>query len=352
MLQRYRLFKRGRMFYSHDSETGKQESQRTQDRQEAKKLLHAKNETHNNRLLNLSLGRTYLAAHNPGLVNRIWSEVMEQMIENGCQESTRRRCRIAFKNAAFDRIRDQHLCDTASDDFLAVLRGGSPSVNHYLRRLHNLAMKYGWLAWPILPPKGWPKIQSATKRAITHEEHQKILACEQSPEWRSFYELLWELGASQSDAARLTAENIDWESGVIHYQRQKLDPQCAPAVLVIGPRVESILRSLPEIGPLFPTLCQFKENVRSWHFAKRCKKAKVTGVTLHSYRYGWAERAARAGYPERWAQAALGHNSRAVHQAYAKRARVVCPPLEEYENRIGPVRNQCDRTMPEPRSPV
>lgn len=29
------------------------------------------------------------------------------------------------------------------------------------------------------------------------------------------------------------------------------------------------------------------------------KSGRLTGVTLHSYRYGWAERAARAGYPER-----------------------------------------------------
>ena len=41
-----------------------------------------------------------------------------------------------------------------------------------------------------------------------------------------------------------------------------------------------------------------------------------------SYRYAWAERAMRLGYSERGAQAALGHNSRAVHQAYAKKAQV------------------------------
>jgi methionyl-tRNA formyltransferase len=39
-------------------------------------------------------------------------------------------------------------------------------------------------------------------------------------------------------------------------------------------------------------------------------------VTLHSYRYAWAERAKTAGYPERFAQLALGHNSKAVHRAY------------------------------------
>jgi hypothetical protein len=46
------------------------------------------------------------------------------------------------------------------------------------------------------------------------------------------------------------------------------------------------------------------------------------GVTLHSYRYAWAERANTVGYPERFAQEALGHNSKALMRI---------PPLEEYE---------------------
>jgi hypothetical protein len=37
------------------------------------------------------------------------------------------------------------------------------------------------------------------------------------------------------------------------------------------------------------------------------------------------------GYPERFAQEALGHNSKAVHRAYAKRALMKIPSLEEYE---------------------
>jgi integrase len=57
----------------------------------------------------------------------------------------------------------------------------------------------------------------------------------------------------------------------------------------------------------------------------------VCGVSLHSYRYAWAERAKACGYPERFAQAALGHNSKAVHRAYAKRAQVKLPALEDWE---------------------
>lgn len=54
---------------------------------------------------------------------------------------------------------------------------------------------------------------------------------------------------------------------------------------------------------------------------------------MHSYRYAWAERAKTCGYPERFAQEALGHNSKAVHRAYSKNAQVTLPPLEDYEKR-------------------
>jgi hypothetical protein len=43
-------------------------------------------------------------------------------------------------------------------------------------------------------------------------------------------------------------------------------------------------------------------------------------------------RAKIAGYPERFAQEALGHNSKAVHRAQAKRALMKIPSLEAYEN--------------------
>jgi len=37
------------------------------------------------------------------------------------------------------------------------------------------------------------------------------------------------------------------------------------------------------------------------------------------------------GFPERFAQQALGHNSKAVHRAYVKHAEVTVPSLDEWE---------------------
>ena len=60
----------------------------------------------------------------------------------------------------------------------------------------------------------------------------------------------------------------------------------------------------------------------------------VPAISLHSYRYAWAERAKTCGFPERFAQEALGHGSKAVARAYAKKAKVLVPSLEEYEQKI------------------
>jgi integrase len=74
------------------------------------------------------------------------------------------------------------------------------------------------------------------------------------------------------------------------------------------------------------------EKHRAKEFKRRCVGLGILGVSLHSYRYAWAERAKMCGYPERFAQEALGHNSKAVHRAYARKAQVRLPSLESYEN--------------------
>jgi hypothetical protein len=39
----------------------------------------------------------------------------------------------------------------------------------------------------------------------------------------------------------------------------------------------------------------------------------------------------KCGFPERFAQQALGHNSKAVHRAYVKHAEVTVPSLDDWE---------------------
>jgi integrase len=103
------------------------------------------------------------------------------------------------------------------------------------------------------------------------------------------------------------------------------------AIMRFGDDVAEILRDLPGSGPLFPYLRIVRAGDRATEFKQRCNGLDIKGVTLHSYRYAWAERAKTAGYPERFAMENLGHNSKAVHRAYARKAQVELPSLSEYE---------------------
>jgi integrase len=170
------------------------------------------------------------------------------------------------------------------------------------------------------------------KRAITWEEHCRIIARENNFERRAFYQLAWHIGASQSDLAHLEASNVDWPNRIICFVRMKTRwRRQQPPQIRFGSEVEAILATLPRFGPLFPYLRAVRPGDRANEFRQRCVGLGIKGVTLHSYRYSWAERAKVGGYPERFAQLALGHNSKAVHRAYSKNAKVTLPPLEDYE---------------------
>ncbi len=321
------MFLRGAVFWCQDNESGKQESLSTKERATAERLLNAKNEAHRQPIINLQIARAYLMVGDAQAALRTWQDVMLEMAKLK-QGETAKRWQVAIKDKAFASIQKLPLLETRSEHFLRVLREGKVSTNVFLRRIHNFALGMNFLPVPVIPPKLWPSFRFKEKRAITLEEHQRIIAREQNLERRVFYELAWYLGASQSDIAHLQADDINWAEGYLSYSRKKTKQ---PVIIHFGDEAAAILRARPHVGPLFPYLCTVRAGDRATEFKQRCVGLGITGVSLHSYRYAWAERARACGFPERFAQEALGHNSKAVHRAYAKKARVKVPALEDYE---------------------
>jgi len=351
---KYRLYRRNNgTFYWQENEGVKQASLKTKDKREAAALLHAMNEAHRQPTLTLAVGRAYLAAHDPKMIKRSWQAVMDEMATHGIP-TTQERCARALRSKAYTAIRHKPLVETTGEDLLTIMHANGNCVGHYLRRLHNLALNLGWLAWPILAKAAWPKIRSQSKRGVTPEEHAKIIGSERNPERRTYYELLYETGAAQTDAANLNAKHV--ENGVLVYRRKKLGPTSEPARLTIGPKLYALLQSLPSTGDLFPRIKRISANHRAAEFRRRCRILGIQGISLHSYRYAWAQRAKSCGYPQRFAQEALGHGSKAVHDAYAKGAVVICPALEEYEamreRKIVPMPLRVDLTATEMAQPA
>ncbi len=329
MKSRFILYrrKRGGMFYLEDTETRKQQSLGTRNHPEALALLNARNESVRQPQLNLHIARTYLAASDPAATQRTWAVPLEELATSK-QGATEDRWRSVLKDSAFDLIRDLPLLETRPEHLLKVMEVGTVSTNVFLRRVHNFTVDMGWLPWPVIPKKHWPKIHFREKRAITAAEHQAILARQTNPVWHAFYQLCWLVGASQSDVAFLSAEDVDWEMRVIGFARKKTK---TVSLIHFDEEVEAVLKALPASGPLFPSRRKMNSGHRATEFTRICRRIGIKGVTLHSYRYAWAERAKQCGYPERFAQEALGHNSKAVHRAYSRKAKVKLPSLASYE---------------------
>jgi hypothetical protein len=264
MKQRYTLFRRGRVFYCQDSTNGHQESLRTRDESEARALLHSRNEAFRQPVLNIQIARAYLSANDPQICKRTWPALMDEM-DSGKTGPTLIRHRRAMLDKAFDTIRHLPIVETQPIHFLNTVEAGSVSTSVFLRRMHNCALDMGWLPWPVLAKKRWPKIRFKEKRSVTWEEHQAIVAGELNPERRSYYECCWHLGGAQSDVANLTAEDIDWQTKIVSFFRQKTG---TPSIIRFGGELERVLRSLPLSGPLFPFHGIKRETHRSREFAR------------------------------------------------------------------------------------
>ena len=280
-------------------------------------------------MLNLQIAKAYLAGTDNGITTRTWQHAIEALT-NTKKDANRERWLRVSKDKALAPLLPQVIIETQGELLLRVLQTGKVSTNVYLRRLHNFCLDMNWLPWPLIPKRQWPAVHYKEKRAITLEEHQKIVAAEVNRERKVFYQLCWHLGASQGDLALLKGEDVDWTNSTVSFFRKKTG---VPVIVHLGQEALHLFKDLPSEGLLFPYLASVRASDRATEFGQRCRQLGITGITLHSYRYAWAERAKTVGYPERFAQEALGHNSKAVHRAYAKRALMKIPSLEDYEQR-------------------
>jgi hypothetical protein len=293
MKQRYRLFlRRKSVFYAFDNVTKTFESLGTKDRDEAQRLVIAKNEALRQPAMNLGLARVYLRHSDPLVAKRTWQHAMDEIVKTK-RGPTQERWQRAIRQSAFDGIRGIPLIETQAEHFLAVLDKGTVSTNVHLRKLHNFCLDMNWLPWPVIPKRQWPAVHFKQKRGITMAEHNAILAREPNLERKTFYQLCWHIGASQGDIANLKAEDVDWKNQTISFTRKKTQ---VPVVFHLGKEALNILTDMPSEGPLFPYLCRVRSADRATEFKQRCRGLGIEGVSLHSYRYAWAERAKQCGY--------------------------------------------------------
>jgi hypothetical protein len=139
MQDRFKLFRRGAVFYCQDRSTGQQKSLQTRDKAEARRIIQAKNDTITQPLMNLVMARTYLAAQDPKMITRTWADVMEMFCNRG-KPATRIRHERVVKTKPMLFLRDKRLIETTADDFFHALSLGTNSTVLFLQTLHNDAL--------------------------------------------------------------------------------------------------------------------------------------------------------------------------------------------------------------------
>jgi len=129
----------------------------TQDEEEARPIIEAKNQSERQPVLNLQIANAYLAGADSSFTNRTWREVMDEFVR--VREGTNRtRSERAMADKAFDTIRDLQVIGTRGEHLLRTLEGGCLSANNYLGRIHNFVLDMGWQLWPVLAKRRWPAI--------------------------------------------------------------------------------------------------------------------------------------------------------------------------------------------------
>ena len=156
MRNRYRRFRRSGVFYAEDSVTGEQKSLRTRSSREADQLLQSKNQAAHSPLLNRELGRIFLSASDPTLVQRTWAAVMAEFESHG-RPSTRVRYERAMRDPALDSIRHRAIADgievANGIDFDEILAASKQAVkNHCPLYEAAFAFNGGYARADILSP--------------------------------------------------------------------------------------------------------------------------------------------------------------------------------------------------------
>ena len=330
------MFRRaGGNFYARDKITGRSESLGTSEPTQARQLLAARNQAAAQPQLNRTMAKAYLSAKSPDLLTRTWADVMEHYSVTGV-ESTRKRKATAFRSRPFAHLRGLALMDTEGRAFVG--RPRARAGRQFGRIITCDGCTTTRCIWDGCSCRSWltplgPRYAKGSLPPITEDEHRRIVDREHNLERKLYYELLWETGGAQTDIASLHADQIDLKNETIHFRRRKLAGRESggESLLRIGPSLKKLLLQLPKEGCLFPKVNAWNSNTRSSEFCRRCRMLGIEGRSLHSYRYAWAQRARAAGMPEREAMNHLGHESRAIHAAYAGGATVATLPLELYE---------------------
>ena len=321
------------VFYLKNKITGEQTSLKTSDKCEAQRILQAHNESECQPHFNLSLAQVYLNGADPKLATRTWQDVMEDIVAKK-KDETRHRWETAIKDKNFDCLRNLPVGGNPPEHFDRALADGKVSTNVYF-------------GGSTITPLAWNGCSNQSFRACngpsrcsspngpSRRKNTRPSSCGSKTRAPGLLRtaVAHRRGAIGRGLPAGGRHQLAGTHDLLYAQEieRRAGLSIKPTLFRFSAEIEGLLKRRPAAGPLFPYLCTVRAGDRATEFKQRCDGLGISGVSLHSYRYAWAERALKCGFPERFAQQALGHNSKAVHRAYAKHAEVTVPSLADWE---------------------
>jgi integrase len=196
---------------------------------------------------------------------------------------------------------------------------GENTRRNYLAAVETF---FRWCGYRVSLEK--PGRESAGAGAVIPEPvYQRAIAVAKG-DLRGLLVFLWNTGCRPSEATRLTAADVNWESGTITLRQHKTRRRGKgrPRVVYLSPAAVEVLTAQREqypVGLLFPNRRggQWRDKALAqavWRIAKKIGHR----VTAYGCRHTYATRALEKGLPDTHVAALLGHGStRMIHKHYA-----------------------------------
>jgi integrase len=153
------------------------------------------------------------------------------------------------------------------------------------------------------------RVDAPLPRYLEKEEIKRLLAAEDNPRFRQLWLFYLLTGCRRGEALQVRGQDINWSEGRLVVGETK---NRVPKVIWITPELNTLLRSMPEIGLLFP----WQADSISHAFHRTAVKAGLK-CRLHDLRHTYASHKAMAGVDLFTLKELLGHKDIKATQIYA-----------------------------------
>jgi integrase len=175
---------------------------------------------------------------------------------------------------------------------------------------------------PLVGLRKPPITSRAADTMVTRADHERLAAAS-PPHFRPFLTFLFQTGCRPSEAAGLTAADVDWVATVAVVRQHKTKAKGKRRVLYLSPEALAVLRKFADERP---TGLLFRNRIgKPWTrftisegMRRASRKAGLPGKIAYGYRHGFATDALATGVPDAHVAELLGHSSTAMlHKHYS-----------------------------------